>query len=132
MKRKKIITTLVIGIVIIIIVSFVHRLDEPLKSTSLEEYEEFREEFTHEHYVIFGSDNCISCNKMGEVYSKAFHDAKNVLYVDLSKESVNDKRLQKYGLNAIPVVIHYDEKKAEVGRVEGTTTYERLIAFINE
>ena len=78
------------------------------------------EEGTTTYYILYGAQNCLYCNRMGDIYNEAFggERVENSFYCDISQESYDDERLIVLGVQKIPILIKY-QNGMEVGRLAG-------------
>lgn len=88
-------------------------------------------EQNEEYYVLYGSENCVFCDQMREVYKKAFFDNRNApyYYVDLSQEYTDAPEILRRKIEGIPILIRYQNDK-EIGRLSGVVELKIVEEFV--
>ena len=81
-------------------------------------------------YVLYGSDNCVYCYQMEDIYEQAVLDSglEDLYYVDLTYESTEQEDAAGLNINSIPLLVFY-ENGEEVKRLEGTAEPVDVVSF---
>lgn len=84
-----------------------------------------------QYNVLFGSNSCIYCKYMDEIYKKAFVDSgiKEYYYINLTYEGQNEDILLEKNIEEIPVIVQYVDGQ-EKKRLSGTSNVEEVIHFL--
>lgn len=83
------------------------------------------------YFIIYGSNNCIYCYQMEEIYKQAVLDIspEYIYYVDLSYETVNQELIQKRNIDSLPLMVLYKNGK-EIKRLEGLSKLNAVKEFL--
>lgn len=83
------------------------------------------------YFIIYGSNNCIYCYQMEEIYKQAVLDIspEYIYYVDLSYETVNQEEIQKRNIDSLPLVVLYKNGE-EINRLEGLSKLSDVKEFL--
>lgn len=132
-KRKRI---LLIGIVLLLSVNILYWKIRSVEFTNITlkqlEKIENADYKLNSYYVIYSTENCVYCHQMEPLYKKAFLKENNteVYIVDLSNERTDGREVLKKEISRLPVLVHYKDGK-EIARMEGVSTMEMLVSFID-
>ena len=81
--------------------------------------------------IEFGSDTCIPCKMMDEVLEELRDEYSSDLDVEFI-HAKNEDMVKKYGINAIPTQIFFDQYGKEIFRHSGFFSTQEIVDTFNE
>lgn len=94
---------------------------------------ESNEKSNGKYYLVFGSQNCIYCHQMEQIYKdihKCYSDIV-LYYVDLTYEPLSNPKVKDHNITSMPSMVCY-QNDAEVDRIEGLASYDMLVTFVDQ